>query len=169
MIGAEGLSVCDASVMPTIPCANLNVPVLMIAEKIADMVRDGKIAGISDLRDESDRDGMRIVVELKKDANPKVVLNQLFVHTPLQTTFGAIMLALVDNRPQVLTLRGLLDELKLETVCENAKCPNRMECYSQKTATFMILGNVCTPPCGFCSVPRGKTETVSMTRNHVCR
>ncbi len=81
-----------------------------LLEKIADMVRDGKIAGISDLRDESDRDGMRIVVELKKDANPKVVLNQLFVHTPLQTTFGAIMLALVDNRPQVLTLRSLLDE-----------------------------------------------------------
>lgn len=53
---------------------------------------------------------------------------------------------------------GLLDELKLETVCDNAKCPNRMECYSQKTATFMILGNVCTRPCGFCSVARGKPE-----------
>jgi lipoic acid synthetase len=51
---------------------------------------------------------------------------------------------------------GLLDELQLETVCDSAKCPNRMECYSQKTATFMILGNICTRPCGFCSVPRGK-------------
>jgi DNA gyrase subunit A len=81
-----------------------------LLEKIAEMVREGKIAGISDLRDESDRDGMRIVIELKKDANPKVVLNNLFVHTPLQTTFGAIMLALVDNRPQILTLRGLLDQ-----------------------------------------------------------
>jgi len=81
-----------------------------LLEKIADMVREGKIAGISDLRDESDRDGMRIVVELKKDANPKVVLNALFVHTPLQTSFSAIMLALVDNRPQVLTLRALLDQ-----------------------------------------------------------
>lgn len=50
----------------------------------------------------------------------------------------------------------LLDELRLETVCENAKCPNRMECYSQKTATFMILGNVCTRPCGFCAVSRGR-------------
>lgn len=50
---------------------------------------------------------------------------------------------------------GLLRELRLETVCENAKCPNRMECYSQKTATFMILGNVCTRPCGFCAVDRG--------------
>lgn len=51
---------------------------------------------------------------------------------------------------------GLLDELRLETVCENAKCPNRMECYSQQTATFMILGNVCTRPCGFCAVHRGR-------------
>ncbi len=73
-------------------------------------MREGRLTGISDLRDESDRDGMRIVIELKKDANPRVVLNQLSVHTPLQTTFGAIMLALVNNRPQVLTLRGLIDE-----------------------------------------------------------
>ena len=51
---------------------------------------------------------------------------------------------------------GLLKELRLETVCENAKCPNRMECYSQKTATFMVLGNVCTRPCGFCAVDRGR-------------
>jgi DNA gyrase subunit A len=81
-----------------------------LLEKIAELVRAGRLTGISDLRDESDRDGMRIVVELKKDANPRVVLNQLFVHTPLQTTFGAIMLALVNNRPQVLNLRQLVDE-----------------------------------------------------------
>ncbi|HEY6867915.1 MAG TPA: DNA gyrase subunit A [Candidatus Eisenbacteria bacterium] len=81
-----------------------------LLEKIADLVREGRVTGISDLRDESDRDGMRIVIELKKDANPRVVLNQLFVHSPLQTTFGAIMLALVNNRPQILTLRGLIDE-----------------------------------------------------------
>src|SRR5262249_8896967 len=54
----------------------------------------------------------------------------------------------------------LLEELRLETVCDNARCPNRMECYSQKTATFMILGNVCTRPCGFCSVAKGKTLAV---------
>jgi len=81
-----------------------------LLEKIADLVRQGRITGISDLRDESDRDGMRIVIELKKDANPKIVLNQLFVHTPLQVTFGAIMLALVKNRPQVMNLRQLVDE-----------------------------------------------------------
>ncbi len=55
---------------------------------------------------------------------------------------------------------GLLNELRLETVCENAKCPNRMECYSHNTATFMILGNVCTRPCGFCAVSRGKPEAL---------
>jgi DNA gyrase subunit A len=81
-----------------------------LLEKIADLVREGKVSGISDLRDESDRDGMRIVIELKKDANPKVVLNQLFVHSPLQTTFGAIMLGLVNNRPQILPLRAILDQ-----------------------------------------------------------
>ena len=54
----------------------------------------------------------------------------------------------------------LLDELRLETVCDNARCPNRMECYSQKTATFMILGNTCTRPCGFCAVARGRPEAV---------
>ncbi|TMQ67678.1 MAG: DNA gyrase subunit A [Candidatus Eisenbacteria bacterium] len=81
-----------------------------LLEKIAELVKEGKVTGISDLRDESDRDGMRIVIELKKDANPKVVLNQLFVHSPLQSTFGAIMLALVDNRPQVMSLRTLVDQ-----------------------------------------------------------
>jgi DNA gyrase subunit A len=81
-----------------------------LLEKIADLVKDGRVSGISDLRDESDREGMRIVIELKKDANPKVVLNQLFVHSPLQSTFGAIMLALVDQRPQVLNLKQLVEQ-----------------------------------------------------------
>ncbi|MEM6689785.1 MAG: lipoyl synthase [Planctomycetota bacterium] len=58
---------------------------------------------------------------------------------------------------------SLVDELKLETVCENAKCPNRMECYSQQTATFMILGNVCTRPCGFCAVRRGRPPQLPET------
>lgn len=57
---------------------------------------------------------------------------------------------------------SLLEELRLETVCDNAKCPNRMECYSQKTATFMILGAVCTRPCGFCSVAKGKTQALEL-------
>ena len=56
----------------------------------------------------------------------------------------------------------LLEELRLETVCDNAKCPNRMECYGQKTATFMILGNVCTRPCGFCAVAKGKTQELEL-------
>jgi len=81
-----------------------------LIERIADMVRDGKIEGISDLRDESDREGMRIVIELKRDAQSTVVLNQLYKHSPMQTTFGVIMLALVDLAPRILTIRGLLQE-----------------------------------------------------------
>jgi DNA gyrase subunit A len=76
--------------------------------RIAQLVRDKLIEGISDLRDESDRDGMRIVVELKRDAQAEVVLNQLFKHTQMQTTFGVIMLALVDGAPKVLTLKEML-------------------------------------------------------------
>src|SRR5262249_60398120 len=56
----------------------------------------------------------------------------------------------------------LIEELRLETVCQSAKCPNRMECWSQRTATFMILGNTCTRPCGFCSVPKGKTAPLEI-------
>jgi DNA gyrase subunit A len=79
-----------------------------LIENIADLVKDKKIVGISDLRDESDRDGMRIVVELKRDANPNVILNLLYKHTKMQDTFGVIMLALVDNEPQVLNLKQVL-------------------------------------------------------------
>src|SRR5688500_16661635 len=68
--------------------------------QIRDLVRDGKLTGISDLRDESDREGMRIVIELKRDAIPRVVLNQLYKHTTMQSTFGVIMLALVPEGPQ---------------------------------------------------------------------
>ena len=76
-----------------------------LIEKIAELVREKKIEGISDLRDESDRDGMRIVIELKRDENPQVMLNQLYKHTQMQSSFGIIMLAIVNNRPKVLTLR----------------------------------------------------------------
>lgn len=76
-----------------------------LIEKIADMVRGGTMSDISNLRDESDRDGMRIVIELKRDAQPAIVLNQLFKHTSMQTTFGVIMLALVNGMPRILTLK----------------------------------------------------------------
>ena len=79
-----------------------------LIEKIAELVRDKKLDGISDLRDESDREGMRIVIELKRDANPNVVLNNLYKQTQLQTTFGVIMLALVDDEPRVLNLKQML-------------------------------------------------------------
>jgi len=80
-----------------------------LIEKIADLVKDKKINGISDLRDESDRSGMRIVIELKRDANANIVVNQLYKHTQLQDTFGINMLALVKNEPKVLNLKQMLE------------------------------------------------------------
>lgn len=79
-----------------------------LIEKIAELVREGKINDISNIRDESDRDGMRIVIELKRDAQPTVVLNQLYKHTQMQVTFGVIMLALVHGVPKVLTLQEMM-------------------------------------------------------------
>ena len=83
-----------------------------LVENIADQVKEKRLEGISDLRDESDRNGMRIVLELKKDANPQVVLNRLYAQTALQTTFSVNMLALVNNQkqPKILSLRHMLDE-----------------------------------------------------------
>ena len=80
-----------------------------LIEKIAELVRDKRVEGISDLRDESDRQGMRVVIELKKDANPNVILNHLYKHTQLQDSFGVIMLALVNNEPMVLNLKQMLE------------------------------------------------------------
>ncbi len=80
-----------------------------LIERIAELVRTKKLAGISDLRDESDRSGMRIVIELRRDANPQIVRNQLFKHTQFQATFGANMLALVDGVPKTLKLKDMLD------------------------------------------------------------
>ena len=80
-----------------------------LIETIAGLVDDKKIEGISDIRDESDKDGMRIVIELKRDVEPQIILNQLFKHTQMETTFGIIMLALVENRPRVLNIRQILD------------------------------------------------------------
>ena len=79
-----------------------------LIEKIAELVRDKKIDGITDLRDESDREGMRVVVELRRDANANVILNLLYKHTQLQDTFGVIMLALVDNEPRIMDLLTML-------------------------------------------------------------
>ncbi|SHF21995.1 DNA gyrase subunit A [Caloramator proteoclasticus] len=79
-----------------------------LIEDIAELVKDKKIEGISDLRDESDREGMRIVIELKRDANPNVVLNLLYKHTKMQDTFSVIMLALVDGEPKILNLKEVL-------------------------------------------------------------
>ncbi len=79
-----------------------------LIETIAQLVQDKKVEGISDIRDESDKDGMRIVVELKRDTEPQIILNQLYKHTQLETTFGIITLALVDGRPRVLNLKQVM-------------------------------------------------------------
>ncbi|WP_312652350.1 DNA gyrase subunit A [Aminipila sp.] len=81
-----------------------------LIEKIAELVKDKKIEGISDIRDESNRQGMRIVIELKRDANPQITLNRLFKHTQLQESYSMIMIALVDGQPRTLTLHEILTE-----------------------------------------------------------
>ena len=88
-----------------------------LATDIAGLVKDGRVTGISDIRDESDRKGIRLVVELKKDENAQVILNQLFKHTQLQTTFGVQQIALINGKPRTLTLMELL----------NAYCDHRRE------------------------------------------
>ena len=76
--------------------------------KIVELIKDKRIEGISDLRDESNMKGIRIVIELKRDANPNIILNNLYKHTQMQTTFGVINLALVNGEPKVLTLKELI-------------------------------------------------------------
>ncbi len=107
----------------------------MLIKNIADQVHEKRLEGISGLRDETDRDGMRIVIELKRDANPQVVLNRLFAQTAMQATFGIVMLALVDNQrqPKILTLRQILDEylafqedvLRRRTIFDRRKAQER--------------------------------------------
>ena len=105
-----------------------------LIERIADLVNEKRIEGISDLRDESDREGMRIVIELKKDVVPDVVLNQLYKMTPMQDSFGVILLAIVDERPQLLTLKRSLvhfldhrrDVVRRRTAFTLAKAQDRL-------------------------------------------
>jgi DNA gyrase subunit A len=93
-------------------------------EKIAEMVNEKRLEGIADIRDESDRDGMRVVIELKRDAYPRVVLNNLYKQTPLQANFGANMLALVNGEPQLLTLKQFLNvflEFRIEAITRRTR------------------------------------------------
>jgi len=93
-------------------------------EQIAELVRDKKIVDIRDMRDESDRDGMRVVIELKRDAVPSIVLNQLYKHTQMQSTFGTILLALVDGQPKIMSLREMLAhfvEHRLEVIVRRSE------------------------------------------------
>lgn len=95
-----------------------------LIEKIAEMVNERRLEGISDIRDESDRDGMRIVIELRRDAYPQVVLNNLYKQTPLQANFGVNMLALVDAEPRILSLKDLLQvfiDFRIETIIRRTR------------------------------------------------
>jgi DNA gyrase subunit A len=95
-----------------------------LIEKIAELVNDKRIEGIADIRDESDRDGMRIVIELKRDAYPRVVLNNLYKQTPIQANFGANMLALVNGEPQILTLKQFLEvflDFRIESITRRTR------------------------------------------------
>tara|TARA_Y100001968_G_scaffold333661_1_gene398122 strand:- start:57363 stop:59993 length:2631 start_codon:yes stop_codon:yes gene_type:complete len=115
-IEATGRPDRDAVIITELPYQTNKAALI---ERIADMVNDKKLEGISDIRDESDRDGMRIVVELRRDAYPQVVLNNLFKLTPLQTNFSANMLALVNGEPLILSLRKMLMvflDFRVETI-----------------------------------------------------
>jgi DNA gyrase subunit A len=93
-------------------------------ERIAEMVNERRLEGISDIRDESDRDGMRIVIELKRDAYPRVVLNNLYKQTPLQNNFGVNMLSLVNGEPQLLGLKPMLEvflDFRIETITRRTR------------------------------------------------
>ena len=96
----------DAIVITEIP---FQVNKARLIERIAELVNEKKLEGIADLRDESDRDGMRIVVELKRDAVPQVILNKLYKLTPMQSSFGVINLAIVNGQPRVLNLKQMLE------------------------------------------------------------
>ncbi|NEP23604.1 MULTISPECIES: DNA gyrase subunit A [unclassified Moorena] len=115
-IGQRGRPDKEAIIITELPYQTNKASLI---EKIAELVNDKRIDGISDIRDESDRNGMRIVIELKRDAYPKVVLNNLYKQTPLQTNFGANMLALVGNEPQLLTIKQFLNvflDFRIETI-----------------------------------------------------
>ncbi len=109
-------------------------------EKIADLVNGGKIDGIADLRDESDREGMRVVIEIKRDADPTNVLEQLYRQTALQSNFGAIMLAIVDGQPRQLSLRQLLEEfLKFREITLTRQYGNELEQAQKRVHTLSGL------------------------------
>jgi DNA gyrase subunit A len=115
-IEAPGRPDRDAVIITALPYQTNKAAMI---ERIAEMVNDKKLEGISDIRDESDRDGMRVVVELRRDAYPQVVLNNLYKLTPLQSNFSAHMLALVNSEPILLTLRKMLEvflEFRVETI-----------------------------------------------------
>ncbi len=114
----------------------------LLVARIADLAKEKKIEGITDLRDESDRHGMRIMIELKRDAAPKKVLNNLFKHTALQTTFAANVVAFVDGTPQTLKLKTILEEyLKHRFIVITRRSEFELKRSKSKTAHFGRIEN----------------------------
>ena len=111
-----------------------------LIENIAELVNEKRIDGISDLRDESDREGMRIVIELKKDAVPEIVLNQLYKLTPMQESFGIIMLAIVDGRPKLLTLKDALKVLHRAPPRRGRPAARSSSCARPRSALHILDG-----------------------------
>ena len=111
-----------------------------LIERIAELVRDKKLEGIGDLRDESDREGMRIVIELKRDEPAQVVLNNLYKLTPMQASFGIIMLAIVNNQPRVLNLRDALELLHRLTARKSCAAAPSSSCAKPKRRAHILEG-----------------------------
>lgn len=117
----RGRSGRESIVVTEIP---FQVNKVRLIERIADLVKERRVEGIADIRDESDRDGMRLVIEVKRGENVKVILNKLFSLTPLETTFGVIMLALINGQPKIFTLREMLKhfiDFRIEVVTRRSK------------------------------------------------
>ena len=137
-----------------------------LVEKIAELVHEKRIDGISDLRDESDKSGMRVVIELKRNANANVVLNHLYKHTQMQDTFGVIMLALVDSEPRVLNLKQVLeyyiehqkDVIVRRTKFELEKAQKRAHILEAVSYTHLIINRFPESDVTFSSVGENSVE-----------
>ena len=148
-----------------------------LIETIADMVKDKRIEGISNIEDHSDREGMQIVIDIKRDASPQIILNQLYTYTQMQTTFGVIMLAIVNGEPKILTLKEMLrnyidfqvDVVTRRTIFELRKAEERALPFWRASKSPSIL---LTKSSLFCAPQvdcRGKTALRTASAWTTCR
>ena len=157
---AHGFS-CIVSCDLSIGCYTALVLVqATFVETVAKLVNNGEITGVSDVRDESDRDGMRVVVELRRGANAEVVVNNLYKQTNLQTTFPCNMVALVDKTPQTLNLKHFLEHfLDFRSVCHCSF--SAIKCTTKAVAVIMIRSVLSAAGC--CTIPLQQSELAFIT------